>query len=483
MEYVSSFDTVTHLINLIKNKNGGSYLRFGDGDFYLMEGQYDMLATPSNEMMNSYKLLMGYLKSTDMISINFFCKSLNTLEIGMKPGVHECPDHIALDFISRICSFIPNLNRLYSSVALHQTLVHNPELYVRFLKAIIANNSTIVIGNKDFDNDKIKFYFGNNTYIGGNSNNSFNERERLWSEFSNTLDSIDSFTVCILALGCGGRAMSYKFIEEIKSKNKNVLIIDIGSSIDVLMGLRNTRAWVEMTNPDITHIDTLLMDTSSNNNNSPNLTQLGLKYETDKATYHNFTGIYDQLLSSKRHTIKTIIEIGVAGGASVKMWRDYFTDAKIYCSDYNLDCASHIINLPNVFFSYANQDSKASLKNSINTDILLNSVDIILDDGGHFSTQQRNTIEVFWPYLKSGGFYILEDIHTNIKHWYPNDITWNNHKKYWDESPTMFETLSKIQTGIQVSNTELQVPSDEIKQVMLWSQPSTTSATFILIKK
>jgi hypothetical protein len=47
----------------------------------------------------------------------------------------------------------------------------------------------------------------------------------------------------------------------------------------------------------------------------------------------------------------------------------------------------------------------------------------------------------------------------------------------------MFETLSKIQTGIQVSNTELQIPSDEIKQVILWTQPSTTSATFILIKK
>jgi hypothetical protein len=90
---------------------------------------------------------------------------------------------------------------------------------------------------------------------------------------------------------------------------------------------------------------------------------------------------------------------------------------------------------------------------------------------------------VFWPYLKSGGYYVLEDIHTNIKHWYPNGISWNNYKNYWDESPTMFETLSKIQTGIQVSNTELQIPSDEIKQLILWSQPNTTSATFILIKK
>ena len=479
MEYVSSFDTVTHLINLIQNKNGGSYIRFGDGDFYLMKGQNDLLATPSIEMMECYKLLMGYLKSTDMISINFFCKSLNTLEIGMKPGVHECPDHIALDFISRICSFIPNLNRLYSSVALHQTLVHNPELYVRFLKAIIANNSTIVIGNKDFEREKIKFYFGNNTYIGGNSNNSFNERERIWSEFSNILESLNSFTVCILALGCGGRAMSYKFIEDIKSKNKNVLIIDIGSSIDVLMGLRNTRAWVEMTDPNINIINELLLK----NKAYPSLSELGLKHNTDKTTYHNFTDIYDRLFSLNRENVKTLIEIGVAGGSSIKMWREYFKKSKIYCFDKDLDCANTVNNLTDVVFSYANQDSKESLRSAISKDILLNSIDIILDDGGHFSTQQRNTLEVFWPYLKSGGFFIVEDIHTNIRHWYPNTISWNANKHYWDESPTMFETLSKIQTGIQVSNTELNIPLDEIKQVMLWTQLSTTSATFILIKK
>lgn len=479
MEYILSSDTVKNLITLIKNKEGCSYIRFGDGDFYLMEGQYDMLATPSIEMTASYKLLMTHFQPTDMISIPFYCKSLNTLENGMKPGVHEYPDHMALDFINKICSYIPNIKKLYSHVALHQALAYNPELYVTFLKTIISNNSTIVIGNNDFDREKIKFYFGNNTYIGGNSNNSFNERERIWSEFSNALDHINRFTVCILALGCGGRAMSYKFIEDIKTKNKNVLIIDIGSSIDVLMGLRNTRAWVEMTNPNMELIDKALLD----NIPDPSLTQIGLKYNTDKATYHNFTDIYHQLFNSNKHNIKTLIEIGVAGGSSIKMWREYFKNATIYCSDFNLDCASHITNLPNVFFSYANQDSKDSLKKSISKDILLNSVDIILDDGGHFSTQQRNTIEVFWPYLKSGGYYIIEDIHTNIKHWYPNGISWNNYKNYWDESPNMLETLSKIQTGVQVSNTELQIPSDEIKQLILWSQPNTTSATFILIKK
>ena len=250
MEFISSDNTVHFLINLIKNKKNGTYIRFGDGDFNLMDGQHDMLAMPSQDIIDNYKLTIQSLTSTDMISIPFYCKSLNTLEIGMKPGIHEYPDNIALDYINRMTNYIQNLTKLYSHVALHQVLVHNPELYSTFLKTIIDNNSTIIFGNTNFDKEKINYYFGNNIYIGANSNNSFNERERIWEEFNKI--NIDKFTVCILALGCGGRAMSHKFI------HKNMLIIDIGSSIDVLMGLRNTRAWVEMTNPNIDIINKIL---------------------------------------------------------------------------------------------------------------------------------------------------------------------------------------------------------------------------------
>ena len=484
MEFVNSYNTVAYLIYLIKNKISKNYLRFGDGDFYLMEGQYDLLASPSQEMINSYNKLMTLLKPTDMISVPFYRKSLNTLEEGMKPGIHEYPDHQANQFIQKITSIVPKLNQLYSHVALHQAIVHYPELYSKFLKAIIKNNSTIILGNKDFDKDKIKFYLGNSIYIGANANNSYFERERIWNEFDDTLNNTTDFTVCILALGCGGRAMSHQFIEDIRMKNRKVLIIDIGSSIDVLMGLRNTRAWVEMTDPNVNIIDNLLLNNNNNeSNNLPSLTELGLKYSTDKATYHSFTGFYDNLLSLDRENVKTLIEVGVAGGSSIKMWREYFKNSKIYCFDYSLDCANTVNRLKDVIFSYANQDSKESLKNAISNDIALNSVDIIIDDGGHFSTQQRNTLEVLWPYLKSGGVFIVEDIHTNIRHWYPNPISWNANKYYWDESPTMFDTLLKIQTGVHINNTELNIPLDEIKQVILWSQPSTTSATYVLIKK
>jgi hypothetical protein len=42
--------------------------------------------------------------------------------------------------------------------------------------------------------------------------------------------------------------------------------------------------------------------------------------------------------------------------------------------------------------------------------------DIIIDDGGHAMTQLITSFEVLYPYLKEGGLYLLEDLHTC--YWY-----------------------------------------------------------------
>jgi hypothetical protein len=39
--------------------------------------------------------------------------------------------------------------------------------------------------------------------------------------------------------------------------------------------------------------------------------------------------------------------------------------------------------------------------------------DIILDDGGHTMQQQITSFTVLFPHVKSGGMYIIEDLHTS----------------------------------------------------------------------
>ena len=45
-------------------------------------------------------------------------------------------------------------------------------------------------------------------------------------------------------------------------------------------------------------------------------------------------------------------------------------------------------------------------------------VDVIIDDGGHTMNQQKTSFKVLFPYLKSDGVYIIEDLHTSYWRYY-----------------------------------------------------------------
>jgi len=41
----------------------------------------------------------------------------------------------------------------------------------------------------------------------------------------------------------------------------------------------------------------------------------------------------------------------------------------------------------------------------------LQTLDICLDDGGHFADEQQISFRCLWPIIKTGGLYIIEDLH------------------------------------------------------------------------
>ena len=54
---------------------------------------------------------------------------------------------------------------------------------------------------------------------------------------------------------------------------------------------------------------------------------------TDKNTVHSYLPLYENLLSDKKESAKNILEIGIQGGGSIKLWHDYFPNAVIYGAD------------------------------------------------------------------------------------------------------------------------------------------------------
>jgi hypothetical protein len=68
------------------------------------------------------------------------------------------------------------------------------------------------------------------------------------------------------------------------------------------------------------------------------LIQLVDDTKTDKNTLHSYLELYEKLLSPKKDTAKNVLEIGIGpvklqNGGSIKLWKDYFTNATVYGLD------------------------------------------------------------------------------------------------------------------------------------------------------
>lgn len=132
------------------------------------------------------------------------------------------------------------------------------------------------------------------------------------------------------------------------------------------------------------------------------LNEIGVKHATDKSTItHCYLDNYAKHLEHRRNEPLTILEIGVAGGASIKMWREYFPNAKVYGIDNNPDCAGEGI--------FIGDQNDLNFMVKVMTDI--GGVDIIIDDGSHVGHDMINSFKMLFRAVKNGGYYVVEDTH------------------------------------------------------------------------
>jgi hypothetical protein len=132
------------------------------------------------------------------------------------------------------------------------------------------------------------------------------------------------------------------------------------------------------------------------------LDELGLKHSTDKASScHNYLTWYDSFLSPLREKPIRLLEMGVLGGASLRMWREYFPNGQIVGLDNDPSCDS---DGPVVI---GDQQNPKVLQKLITT---YGPFDVIVDDAGHESVAQLFAMRALFPTLNRGGFYIIEDI-------------------------------------------------------------------------
>ncbi len=130
------------------------------------------------------------------------------------------------------------------------------------------------------------------------------------------------------------------------------------------------------------------------------LHELGLEYNTDKAYLHNYCNFYAEHLEKYRDDKLKILEIGIFGGSSLRMWRDYFHNATIYGIDIN----------PNSMFE--EERIRTFVQDQGDEKSLLEFVeqhgpfDIVIDDGSHYTDH----LDISYRLFKDSPIFIWEDI-------------------------------------------------------------------------
>ena len=157
------------------------------------------------------------------------------------------------------------------------------------------------------------------------------------------------------------------------------------------------------------------------------LHDIGMKYQTDKAFYHRYMDFYEQFFAPIKNDVKKVIEIGVYVGSSIQTWLEYFPNATIY----GIDCDPRPEVLQHERFVFITKDA---LKEDVYSMFSDDDIDIVIDDGSHYMSQQQDALKYYWTKIKPNGYFVMEDLHTSFVG-EPHNI------KYIDRLPTTYDIL------------------------------------------
>lgn len=153
----------------------------------------------------------------------------------------------------------------------------------------------------------------------------------------------------------------------------------------------------------------------SDHSRRPSLDQLARRAGTDKSSHLNaFTEKYEPLLEPRRDLPLVMVEIGVLQGQSLRLWHEYFPAARIYGLDLQVEGVDLRDLAPRVSLHRLDQGDPTDLA-AFATRLATEhgGIDLVIDDGSHLSAHQILTFKSFFPVLRPGGLYCVEDVTTS----------------------------------------------------------------------
>lgn len=249
------------------------------------------------------------------------------------------------------------------------------------------------------------------------------------------------------------------------------------------------------------------------------LCRLGGQFGTDKPD-HGYTRVYYEIMRQSRLKAVNLFEIGIYLGSSLKMWESFFPNGNIFGIDNGRKVFKGDIKFgnrnetpteddlrllrtgqlgnPNDFnwietnrirCFIADQRSKKQLKQAFKY-FNCKEFDFILDDGQHYQEHQQKSLGLLFKYIKSGGYYIIEDVCTQSL--LLQGCFWEQKKNDCTDS-TDFVFRTFIETGIfsneYVTEKEAKYIEDNTGDVFMYdsvgknNSPVSGTSKLVIIKK
>jgi hypothetical protein len=135
-----------------------------------------------------------------------------------------------------------------------------------------------------------------------------------------------------------------------------------------------------------------------------NLVKLAILFRTNKWGEHWYMPHYEQHFRAFRKRAIKILEIGVATGASLRMWKAYFRKGLVGGLDI---VDKHSLAESRIQIFRGDQSDPETLRQVARK---MGGIDIVIDDGSHINAHMIASFETLFPLLNDGGIYVIEDL-------------------------------------------------------------------------
>ena len=127
------------------------------------------------------------------------------------------------------------------------------------------------------------------------------------------------------------------------------------------------------------------------------------------AKWQGYLQHYDRHLAGLKDQPLRILEIGVQAGGSLEVWAQYFKSATLIIGcDVDPACAALRYDDPRIKVLIGDINTSKTLQSLA---ALTDTLDVVIDDGSHHSSDIIRSFVQLFPRLTEGGTYLIEDLH------------------------------------------------------------------------